>query len=261
MTKPPFDIAAAFRNKEVALRASFLAIRDVTAHPTTLGDRGEADWVGLIRDFLPTRYAVGPIFAVDHHSNLSEQIDAAVYDTHYSPQWFGAAGGVRFVPVESVYAVFEVKPEFNTTYLQAARQKVASVRGLKRTSQVVVHKGGKYAAVDIELMPIIGGILTMRKGLEDPVKKLRKTQPKPDDDDFLNIGICLDQFAFDYTPAIADGEVQADLATCFDGDQLIHFCIRLFRQLQAVGTVPAVDMTKYEETVFPSPIGDDSETQ
>ena len=40
MTKPPFDIAAAFRNKEVALRASFLAIRDVTAHPTTLGDRG-----------------------------------------------------------------------------------------------------------------------------------------------------------------------------------------------------------------------------
>ena len=37
----------------------------------------EADWVGLIRDFLPTRYAVGPIFAVDHHGNMSEQIDAA----------------------------------------------------------------------------------------------------------------------------------------------------------------------------------------
>ena len=44
VTKPPFDIAAAFRNKAVALRASFLAIRDVTAHPTERGDQGEADW-------------------------------------------------------------------------------------------------------------------------------------------------------------------------------------------------------------------------
>lgn len=253
MTRPPFDIAAAFRNKEAALRASFLGIRDVTAHPTTLGDQGEADWVGLIRDFLPTRYTVGPIFAVDCHGNLSEQIDAAVYDTHFSPQWFGAAGGVRFVPVESVYAAFEVKPEFSGAYLQAARKKVASVRKLERTSQSVVHKGGQYAAVDISLSPIIGGILTTRKGLQDPVGKLVEFQPSPDGDEFLNIGICLDDFAFDYTPSAEGGDVQTPLETCDNGGQLIHFCIRLFRQLQAVGTVPAVDMTLYEATVFPSP--------
>jgi len=252
VTQRPFDIAAAFRNKETALRASFLAIRDVTSHGTTIGDQTEADWVGLIRDFLPTRYAVGPIFAVDHHGNLSEQIDAAVYDTHYSPQWFGAAGGVRFVPVESIYAVFEVKPEFNSAYLRAARQKVSSVRKLERTSQVVVHKGGKYEAVDIEIKPVIGGILTMRKGLDDPAQKLKDTQPAPGDHEFLNIGICLDHFAFDYTPSAAGSKVETELATRSDGDQLIHFCIRLFRQLQAVGTVPAVDMTKYEKTVFPN---------
>jgi hypothetical protein len=255
VTQPPFDIAAAFRNKETALRASFLAIRDVTSHGTTIGDQGEADWVGLIRDFLPTRYAVGPIFAVDYRGNLSEQIDASVYDTHYSPQWFGAAGGVRFVPVESVYAVFEVKPEFNSSYLQAARQKVASVRKLERTSQAVFHKGGKYEAVDIELMPVIGGILTTRKGLDDPVQKLKDMQPKQGDNEFLNIGICLDHFAFDYTPSVAGRKVETELATCYGGNQLIHFCIRLFRQLQAVGTVPAVDMTRYEETVFPRDAG------
>ena len=41
--------------------------------------------------------------------------------------------GVRFVPVESVYAVFEVKPEFNM-YVSPGRlwPKVASVRGLKK---------------------------------------------------------------------------------------------------------------------------------
>lgn len=250
MDQPTFNIRAAFQNKSDALRASFLAIRDVTTHPTTRGDQGEADWVGLIRDFLPTRYEVGPIFAVDHAGNMSEQIDAAVYDTHYSPQWFGATGNVRFVPVESVYAVFEVKPEFNSTYLQEARKKVASVRKLERTSYSVVHKGGRYSKAEIELSPIIGGILTMRKGLSSAESRLLETQPAPDNREFLNIGICLDQFAFDYTPTIVDNQVVTDITTRNDGNQLIHFCVRLFRQLQAVGTVPAVDMTKYEDRVF-----------
>lgn len=259
MTQPPFDIAAAFRNKAIALRASFLAIRNVTTHPTERGDQVEADWVGLIRDFLPTRYVVGPIFAVDHHGNMSQQIDVAVYDTHYSPQWFGAAGGTRYVPVESVYAVFEVKPEFNTTYLEYARAKVASVRKLERTSQSVVHKGGVYKPEEIGVKPIAGGFLTTRKGLEKPIDKLLETQPADGDDEFLNLGICLDQFAFDYTPTIVGDDVQIELDTCEGEDTLIHFCTRLFRQLQAIGTVPAVDMTKYEQTVFPAPPRDKAE--
>jgi hypothetical protein len=252
VTQPLFNIAAAFRNKAIALRASFLAIRDVTTHPTERGDQSEADWVGLIRDFLPMRYAVGPIFAVDHHGHMSEQIDVAVYDTHYSPQWFGAAGGTRFVPVESVYAVFEVKPEFSTAYLQYARQKVASVRSLERTCESVAHKGGVYRAEEMSLKPIIGGLLTTRGELAKPIDKLLETQPvQQDDDRFLNIGICLDQFSFDYTPTITGTDVRTELATCEDGNHLIHFCIRLFRQLQAIGSVPAVDMQKYEQTVFP----------
>lgn len=260
MTKPPFDIAAAFRNKAVALRASFLAIRDVTAHPTERGDQGEADWAGLIRDFLPTRYAVGSIFAVDHHGNMSQQIDVAIYDTHYSPQWFGAASGTRFVPVESVYAVFEVKPEFTGTYLEYARAKVASVRSLERTSQSVAHKGGVYKREDIGVKPIIGGFLTTRQGLAKPIDKLVETQPSEGDDGFLNIGICLDQVAFDYTPQIVSGEVQVALDSREGADSLIHFCIRLFQQLQAIGTVPAVDMTKYEASVFPTLFDLDTET-
>lgn len=250
MTKPAFDIAGAFRNKAIALRASFLAIRDVTSHPTERGDEAEADWVGLIRDFLPTRYAVGPIFAVDHLGNMSQQIDVAIYDTHYSPQWFGAASGTRFVPVESVYAAFEVKPEFNSDHLEYARAKVASVRALERTSQSVVHKGGIYMPEEIGVKPIIGGFLTTRQSLAAPIEKLVETQPAVGEGGFLNIGICLDQVAFDYTPLLVGEGVQIELDYCEGEDALIHFCIRLFQQLQAIGTVPAVDMTRYEATVF-----------
>lgn len=246
---PKFNVAKAFENKAKALEASFLAIRSVTTHPGTKGDELEADWVGLIRDFLPSRYEVGPIFAVDHHGNMSEQIDVAVYDKHFSPQWFGGAQGVRFVPVESVYAVFEVKPELNKAYVEYAIEKVRSVRVLERTSANVVHKGGTYDRADIALAPIIGGILTVRNGwlAETVLENLDNYQPTdPDDDGFLNIGIALDTLCFDYTPTLDGDEVVAPRTQSLPDQQLIHFAVRLFRQLQALGSVPAVDMLRYE---------------
>ncbi|MGW6278433.1 DUF6602 domain-containing protein [Kribbella sp. NPDC055071] len=247
--RPAFDLHRAFINKQVALKASFLAIRDVTSHGPTQGDVSEGDWTGLIRDFLPTRYEVGPIFAVDHHGGMSDQIDVAVYDKHYSPQWFGGANNVRFVPVESVYAVFEIKPELNAAYVQAAIQKVTTVRNLDRTSAPVVHKGGKYEPAQITLSPIIGGILATRNGWHDALANLDRYQPAPDDPGFLNIGIALDDFCFDYTPTLTGAMVTTQRTTSDNGQQLIHFAIRLFRQLQAIGTVPAVDMEKYEQKI------------
>jgi hypothetical protein len=228
---PKFNIAKAFENKARALEASFLAIRHVTTHPGTKGDELEADWVGLIRDFLPTRYEVGPIFAVDHHGNMSQQID------------------VRFVPVESVYAVFEVKPELNKKYVEYAIEKVRSVRTLERTSANVVHKGGVYDRTDIPLSPIIGGILSMRSGwaAEKLLENLDAYQPAdPSDDGFLNIGIALDTLCFDHTPTLVGNNVVTSRTQSSPDQQLIHFAVRLFRQLQALGSVPAVDMLKYE---------------
>ena len=112
---------------------------------------------------------------------------------------------------------------------EAARKKVASVRKLERTSQSVVHKGGFFAREEIQLKPIIGGILTTRADLAKPIEKLNAIQPAKDANEFLNIGICLDQFAFDYTPTLVGEDVETVLATCDDGNQLIHFAIRLFR--------------------------------
>ena len=249
---PTFDIHNAFLNKERELRARFLAIRNVTSHPVVRGDQSEADWVEILRNFLPNRYSVGPIFAVDHHGSMSEQIDVAVYDGHFSPQWFGGAHGVRFVPVESVYAVFESKPELNAKYVKAAIQKVASVRALERTSQTIVHVGGSYVKPVRDRKPILGGIVATRNGWPNtPEKFLLEYQPSdPKDPGFLNIGIALDGFCFDYTPTLGDEEqVTVPLTFSENGQQLIHFVIRLFRQLQAIGSVPAVEMDKYEEAI------------
>lgn len=247
-----FDVAAAFRRKQSTLLDSHASIRDMTSHPTTMGDHSEADWVSVLKSFLPERYIVGPIFAVDADGATSEQIDVAVYDRQYSPLWFGSQGGVDFVPVEAVYAVFEVKPTINKAYITAARQKVASVRRLRRTSAPIKHAGGSSSAIDPSAKHIIGGLLAAEAcwaGREATIVKLREHLPSVGLDDSLDIGIAIERVAFDYTPVpveLGSREDEIPLEFSAETDQLIHFGIRLFRQLQQLGTVLAIDMGAYE---------------
>jgi hypothetical protein len=253
--KAKFDIAAAFRKKQELLKASHFAIRNVTDHPSVVGEESELDWAGMIRDFLPGRYSVGPIFAVDHRGCMSDQIDVAVYDAHFAPQWFGAANGARFVPAESVYGVFEVKPQLSKRSIEYARDKVASVRRLDRTSAPIIHAGGHYRAVKPADRPIIGGLLAFESDWSRPKsteKKLRDLLPKFGEEGFLNIGIALNSTAFAFTPRVKDGDSFGVLKEPPEmdhspaDDQLIYFAIHLFRQLQLLGTALSVDMATYE---------------
>lgn len=255
MTSGPFDIAAAFRRMQTVMLASHSAIRDVSQHPTTLGDQSEADWIGVLKGFLPERYAVGPIFAVDADGGIGEQIDVAVYDRQYSPLWFGAQNGCDFVPVEAVYAVFEVKPTINTTYIESARQKIASVRRLRRTSAPIKHAGGSFAATEPAAKHLIGGLLAANvewTSRESTIAKLQEYLPPVGQQDSLDIGVAVGSIAFDYTPTPVDlgsREERIPLEFSAEDDQLIHFGIRLFRQLQQLGTVLAIDMGAYENAL------------
>lgn len=253
MADKAFNLREAFLAKQASLHASHRGIRAVTRHPGTQGDQGEGDWVDLMRDFLPSRYAVGPIFAVDSTGNESQQIDVAIYDQHFSPQWFGTHDGKRFVPVESVYAVFEAKPSITKEYIEYAQEKVASVRKLRRTSAPIIHAGGRFHAVKADERPIIGGIVAAQSGwtASTTVTKLNEHLPPLGQPGSLNIGIALDTVAFDHTPNLDDGSPDTEALNpprtfSSDGNQLIYFAIRLFRQLQLIGTVLAVDMGAYE---------------
>ena len=246
------DIAAAFRRKQSMLLDSHASVRDVLSHPTGLGDHSEADWVGVLKGFLPERYIVGPIYAVDADGTLSEQIDVAVYDRQYSPLWFGSQAGFQIVPVEAVYAIFEVKPTIDTTYIAAARKKVASVRQLRRTSAPIKHAGGSFSATDPSAKHIIGGLLAAKASWanrETTLEKLAEHLPPVGLEDSLDIGIAIETVAFDYTPVpvkLGSREEEIPLGFSAESDQLIHFGIRLFRQLQQLGTVLAIDMGAYE---------------
>jgi hypothetical protein len=106
---------------KISLRNTFLHLqhqmiarhttnRKVLQHPGTKGEAAEVHWVKMLADYLPERYCAAKAFVLDCKGSLSDQIDVVIYDRQYSPFLFNQ-DGAKYVPAESVYAVFEVKQD------------------------------------------------------------------------------------------------------------------------------------------------------
>lgn len=239
----PFDLRAAFLAKQNDLLSALKVTAAFTPHGTTIGDASEVNWTAMLRSFLPARYGVGPVFAVDSLGRQSHQIDVAVYDRQYAPLWFETPAGVLFVPAESIYAAFEVKPEINKSLAGYAGEKIASVRALHRTSAPIRYVEGVYSAQDPSSKPILGGLLAVRSGWTALDGKAGVTALTGlAGDSRIDIGIALDALAFDIAP---DGSI----AFSEPGTQLIFFALRLFERLQTLGTALAIEIDKYEAHV------------
>jgi len=236
----PFDIRTAFLAKQNALLSALKVTAAFTPHGTTIGDASEVNWTAMLRSFLPARYGVGPVFAVDSLGRQSHQIDVAVYDRQYAPLWFETPAGVLFVPAESIYAAFEVKPEINKSLAGYAGEKIASVRALHRTSAPIRYVEGVYKAQDPADKPILGGLLAVRSGWTDlDGKAAVAALTGLIGDNQIDIGLALDALAFDIG---RDGSIDYSEP----GTQLIYFVMRLFERLQALGTALAIEIDKYE---------------
>ena len=211
--------------------------RLVLEHPTTLGDNYELKWIDWLRKYLPERYCIDKAQVIDSKGNLSQQIDVVIYDRQYTPFIFND-GGAIYIPAESVYAVFEVKPTLNKEYLIYAGEKAESVRNLYRTSTSIIHAGGKFEP--IKPKPIIAGILTYNcewtNGLNDTfITNLKTLQ----NNQILNLGCSLMVGTF-----YIDSETNK-LQISNAEESLIYFFLKLFKELQKIGTVPAMDINEY----------------
>jgi hypothetical protein len=230
--------------KQQMLRTQ-LAATHVHWHPNAKGDIGESNWHAVLdgrhgrNGFLPSRYAVSHAYIIDSSGACSDEIDLVVHDAHFCPLLF-EQDGHRYIPAESVYAVFEVKPELSREYVLYAADKVASVRALVRTSVEIVDVGKRKAPR--QAFPILGGILTTRTGWADPFGAAF-TRALSDANKLgrLDLGICAEAGAFDVSYTDDD----LDLKTTGADDGLIYFLTRLFSRLQRMGTVTAIDLDRY----------------
>jgi hypothetical protein len=207
-------------------------------HPGTMGDVGEASWLQIFQEYLPKRYQAESATVIDCHGNCSQQIDIVIFDRQYSP-FLLKLDDAKFVPAESVYAVFEVKQEMKGN-IDYAGKKAASVRILHRTSATLVDRGAVCAPR--EHFRILAGLLCLDSGWTTPFGKPFKAGIEALTElQQLDCGCCLKGGSFEYAREKGD----ANLVTSSDETSLIHFFLRLLAQLQALGTVPAIDVNCY----------------
>lgn len=212
-------------------------IRRSLHHPVSKGDASEKVWNQLFNTYLPARYVSGNAFVVDSDGKVSEQIDVLIYDRQYSPFIFNFEGQ-KYVPAESVYAVFEAKQSLNRTHVGYAQGKVKSVRQMHRTSLPIKHAGGKY---DPKEPPwIYGGVLTF------------ESDWKPALGESLLDALAIDQAEgkLDLGCVAAHGyfslEGKPERYEAYPGRKsATGFLFELISRLQESGTVPMIDIKAY----------------
>lgn len=199
---------------------------DEIYHPTAKGYESELNWIGLLRTYLPERYTVDSGFVVDHKGNISEQIDIIIYDRHFTPFIFRGEN-TAYIPAEGVYAVFEVKPQFDQKNYNYAVKKLKSVRVLKRTSAIFAHISGQDKK---ELFDIIGGILTKGNKSKKYFNEIKTTSK-------LSIILSLDS---------GIKIINGDLMEKQDKERILaFFLLKLIEKLRMLGSVSALEVDKY----------------
>lgn len=215
--------------------------RSIIAHSGTKGDVSEGRWIEMLQLHLPSRYQVSKAFVIDSKNECSDQIDIVIHDRQYSP-FVLSFNSALYVPAESVYAVFEVKQEMTGDEITYAKNKVASVRRLHRTSIPIPHAGGTYPAKPPQ--HILGGLLCLKSSWSPAFGTPFETAMRATAGvGQLELGCAAKDgvYEMDYggkPPAIEINGASAPLA---------YFLLRLIAKLQCTATVPCLDVMAYAQ--------------
>lgn len=235
--KDTIDLRRILLHHEETLLAQ-LGARELFEHPTARGDVAEGPWHRVLGGFLPARYQVSKAFVLDARGECSEQIDLVIHDRHFCPLLF-EQDGQRYIPAESVFAAFEIKPALDKGVIDYAKEKARSVRRLHRTSRPLVDRG--VARAPREPFPIIAGILAVESSWTPPFgEPLLAALGDDDPDRQLQLGCAPKGGAFE---AIYEEELRLEVSE--DEGAFMFFLLRLFHLLQMLGSPMAIDLREY----------------
>ena len=266
------DLKQLFQELQNQMLSQLNTNRKFITHPGSKGDALENAWIEWLAKYLPNRYSVDKAIIIDHEGNTSQQIDIVIYDNWFTPFIF-SQNGFCYIPAEGVYAIFEVKPDIRGTangksYIDYAAEKIGSVRTLKRTSASIINSGAKLNPRP--LTKIIGGILATTNSFSHKNNNtIMKYIKKQKGFESIDIGCIADYGSF-YVSYDGKEEIKLNKPSDFDRryenyyqnrkfrkiifseteHSLVSFFLQLTRYLQqAIGTVPAIDLNAYSETI------------
>lgn len=214
--------------------SAMLGISNVISHPTGKGDNTEENWKKFLREILPQKYGIDRGYLIDSKGNESNQIDLIIYDALYSPLIITSQAGEKFIPIESVYAVVEVKPSINKTTLEYANKKIESVKKLQRSSRGMTCAGKRVEKRN--LTKILGIILATNIDIkENTLREHLETYRN------IDIGCGINSYSFNSIKNT--NEVLIEITT--NEEALLGLFFNLHNELHEIGTVAAIDIREY----------------
>ena len=229
------------------MMASSLGVnRRVLDHSTAKGNGAELKWEEFFKNHLPQRYRVASGFVIDRESRVSDQIDLIIYDRQYCPHLYNQNKQI-YLPVESVYAVIEVKQDLDKETIEYAGRKAASVRCLERTSAPITHAGGQYDARPP--FRILAGIVALKSNWKPALgETLRNVLAELPEAHRVDFGCVAADGGFE-AGYLEGGKVKPTVSVSSKEHSLIFFLFSMLNRLQNLGTVPAIDFQAYLKTV------------
>ncbi len=122
-------------------------------HPVSKGNAREHGWRKMFRRFLPDRFGVKSGFIIDSKGKISDQIDCIIYRKDIGIELY-SVGQETVIPVEAVFATFEVKPTINSKTIKYAQEKANSVSQLIVSNYLLWNKDG---VLESYLEPVSAG--------------------------------------------------------------------------------------------------------
>lgn len=250
------DFKELFGDLQSEMLRSLQTDRTHIFHSVSKGDASENKWIEFLRNYLPNRYKIDKAMVIDSKGDVSEQIDIVIYDALYTP-FILNHDGFKYIPAEGVYAVFEVKQELNSSYIDYAAGKIESVRKLYRTSIPMVASG--KILPERPISKIIGGVLattssySKKDTLQHHLENLKGYRT-------IDLGCAVDSYSFyvDYEGLDQVTATGMDAYTKFYDERkcksvafnkkensLFTFFLQLVHYLKCIGTVPAIDINSY----------------
>lgn len=254
---PEIDLKKLYVGMQKEMLQKLSTGAEAVVHPGTKGDNTESNWINWFNEYLPNRYKVDKGIVIDSTGKQSEQIDLIIYDAQYSYLVFRQNETI-LIPAESVYAVFEVKQNLDKSKIEYAGAKAKSVRELLRTSAPIKHAGGEYPPK--ELHEILAGVLTTKckwkKPIAEMVVKHVRALEREERLDFV-CSISNNTFVIENNTFMNqyDATNDPEIIYCEEKDSLVYLLLNLLRRLSDIGTVPAIDFSKYSEIISSSRYG------
>lgn len=248
---PEIELIELYANMQKEMLQKLNTGASSVVHSGTKGDNTEVNWINWFQEYLPNRYKVDKGVVIDSTGKQSDQIDLIIYDAQYSYLVF-KQNDTLVIPAESVYAVFEVKQNLNKERIEYAGEKAKSVRTLLRTSAPIKHAGGEYSPK--ELHEILAGVLTTRcewkVPIEKKVAKHIKARKREERLDFV-CSISNNTFVIENNIFLNqyDSASNPRITYCEANESLVYLLLNLLRRLRDIGTVPAIDFSKYAEKI------------